>query len=395
MSAESRSLSEDVDILHIVPFFNSNFSYLENHLPVSQAKLGQKVVLLAGKANFPFHPLNTYTEPSAEHFEFGSGELRLLPCFSWFWKRHPGINWCNVVPYLKLKPATVYVHGVTSLNIFYGLYFALTSNAKVVLDCHNDLSNENKDIGKGLTSYFLALHALLLRALLKLGLIKKIISIGLGSTVYCEARLGLSRKYISEINLGYDGDLFFPDVNRSKKQRLSKENGKLKIGVIGKFSREKNLSVAGELIDLLQNKGIACSIFFAGPFVDFATEQEAALVAKQANEAEFLGMLNSLERKAFFQNMDLCLWPGRPSVLIQECIASGCCAIVSDHQSTYKFVFGNVVFSEEKNNEKFFQQLEAEPCLFNLFAAVEKHQRRALIGCSWDEIAHELQQELN
>ena len=383
-------MARNIDVLHIVPFYNPDFSYLENKLPVAQAMHGQHVVVFAGMSMFPDHSRETYRKPVEQVTFTRSGSLSIYPCKSWFIKKHPGLNLCNANGSLKYKPKVVYIHGITSLNIIYGVFFKLYCGALVLVDCHNDFSNESAYASSRLFRFLATLYGLAIKTLLKTTIIKKVISIGKGSTNYCTKRLGLSLTDIKEIGLGYDSDIFSYSPRLATKRAPNPANRSFHVGVIGKFSREKNLDAVADFIDILKSRNYHVAITLAGAFLDQDSRAQAEMLKNLAHDYKFLGVIDAKKRKAFFDEMDLCVWAGRPSILIQECIACGCPALVSDHQSTLKFAFDDYLFSEKGDNRVFFHKLKEVSSLKELLKSIQASQRRAIVGCSWNEIAHDL-----
>ena len=382
--------ARDIDVLHIVPFFNPTFSYLENHLPLAQAMLGQDVVVFAGMSMFPDHSVETYRQPEKQDVFTDRGRLSVYPCRSWFIKKHPGLNWCDVRAGLKFKPKIVYIHGITTFNILYGIFFNLFYGSKILVDCHNDFSNESRKANGVGYSALASVHGLGIRALLKLSLIERVISIGHGSTNYCIARLGLSGSDIKEIGLGYDSNIFYFTPRPFRTHTQSSKKKQLNIGVIGKFSKEKNLASIADFVNILRSKNNTLSVTLAGTFLDRYSQEQSEKLCSEADRYRFVGVLNPEERKAFFDEMDFCIWAGRPSILIQECIGSGCPAFVSDHQSTLKFIFEDYFFSEKGDNRHFFKKLKNVCSLQDLLKNIQAHQKQAIAGFSWNEIAYDL-----
>jgi hypothetical protein len=378
-----------LDVLHIVSFYNPTFSYLENMLPEFQANAGKNVVVLAGLAPFPYHDKESRVKAVCKTNKARNGLLQIIPVKSWIWSRHPGVNICNILGQLSLRPKLVYIHGITSLNILYGVFFRICRGAKVIVDCHNDRSNQSASKTPVARKITLLIYGFCLKILLSGRLLSRVITIGQGSTDYCVQDLGISSKLIFQTKLGFDRRVFFENTKRAEQLLCAGKRKCLTIGLIGKITKEKNVCVLEGFLDILLSQGFDVSIDIAG-FVDEETSHTLKNLKHKFKLMRWLGNLKACERKVFFDSVDFCVWMGRPSILIQECVGSGCPAIVSNHASTGDFVFADYAFDVDGNNEVFFQNLRDVGNFVNVLKKIFCFQKKYSPKYDWVSVEEEL-----
>ena len=130
------------------------------------------------------------------------------------------------------------------------------------------------------------------------------------------------------------------DLNRFRPATVQSRNASvLRIGMVGRFSPEKNhvqlIAVLGELI----SRGLDCELWFAG---DGSTRPECEALARAggvADRVRFLGWVEDVE--AFLYQLDVFVLPssreGMPLTIL-EAMACGTCVVATDVGGTSEVI---------------------------------------------------------
>jgi glycosyltransferase involved in cell wall biosynthesis len=349
-------------------------------------------MVAAGDAPYPYHPKRTQAQPRTQIKQ----NLYIQRCKSWMLNKHPGVNFLLLNNFFRFKPRVVYIHGVTSLNVLYGVYYKFFCDSKVFLDCHNDIPNQSPSSKLFKGRIFLKVFSIFINFLLKVKIVTAVLPIGLGSTTYCQKILNINQKYLKQIKLGYDSDTFFENQILRKNFRYEHRisDDAVAIGIIGKMTTEKRLDLALNFYEIIQTKISKLVVVLVYETQEDAIKVEIQNFKNRSRKLIELPLLNENDRAAFYNAMDICIWPGRPSISIQECIGCGCPVITSDHPSTSDFWVSQYFFKNVDNGKSLLSSIQNCGDIRKLFCELKNSQSAMIKNYTWRKIAKELTIEL-
>jgi glycosyltransferase involved in cell wall biosynthesis len=100
------------------------------------------------------------------------------------------------------------------------------------------------------------------------------------------------------------------------------------IGFMGNISHQKGIGEFLELVELLEESGIAIKAMIAGPFQDPSVEKYVRNRLRTLSTVEYVGAKYGLEKSAYFDKIDVLIFPSKydnetDPVTVYEAMASG------------------------------------------------------------------------
>lgn len=327
--SKSKIKKNKIKILHIYNYFEPNKGYIENYLPREEAKKGHKVIVLAPQnfnnyfsfKNIPdlindkFDGKPLYFRLSID-FKFKSMNFYNINNFLYLLiKFHPDIVF---IPYLNLSLALM-------ILFKYVFKYKLIASAGMPMIGYGPKFNIMKEISINILKY---------------------LSHGVDLFVECTPEnvcrtngiFGVSKKKILFFPLGADITLF--NVNPSYREEIRKRYHIDPRDVVyiyaGKILPEKNIDIFIKSFAVLRTKYSFVKLMILGTGTRDNLKKINSLIAdlNLGSYIVFLDMAPHQDLVQFYNAADVGVWPGSPSITIQEAMASGLPVILEESNQT-------------------------------------------------------------
>ncbi len=386
-------------ILHLICYFNDKLDYQENRLIKLQKKNGHDVCLITSDRFYPFKNYeNTYYKTlgkrkigTKRYNYFGAKIIRKKTYFEFVGRAQ--CFFFNFFEIIKFSPDVIHIHNCGIYNFLSSFIYALIFKKKIFIDCHQDKQNTYEN-------FFNKFHYFLWKNIYVI--FKKKISLFLPINE-------LSKKYLIDfydvnINKIKISPLGFEKYNRNShkfKNNVSEKliiNKKLNEWLIvnsGKQNDKKKINALIELIKILNKKNFSCKLLLIG---NASSEYDKTLEYKIRTTNLNLGQ-NKIVRidfqkkerlRKFLELADIAIWPGIPSITIQEAIyANNIVLLPKDSASsnliTSEYLFFNKDLNQVANNIiKIFSNT-------NLILRIRNKNKKILNNLEWLNINKDLE----
>lgn len=311
-------------ILHtcLACFYIDNYGYQENVLPKMHKKQGHEVEVLASTETYLNGNIMSYLEPS-KYFNEDSikvtriGYVKIINHFiSRKLRLYNGIG----KKLNEFKPDIIFLHDIQFLGIFKIIkYLKKNPNVIVYADGHADVTNSGTNL---LSKYIL--HGIIYK--ICANKIDKYVERFYG-TLPCRVDFfkhfyGVSNDKVELLVMGVDDDLIQFDKEKNKEELFFKNNICTDDFVIvsgGKINEKKNIHHLINAVVELNNAKLKLILFGV---LDKEVER---LVKNNLNHKSiiFLGWLNNVDIHKYLAVADLCVFPGKHSVLWEQSAGIG------------------------------------------------------------------------
>lgn len=341
-------------ILHVVNYYHEGFGYQENYLPKFQQRSGHEVLVLASDYYFPVPNYNDTMRHSmgdrcVGYGEFFDDNLKVVRTKSWFGSiRRPGLIYFPVGRVLaEYKPEIVHVHGATNLTIPVLCLLQKKYKYKIFVDSHQDDSVSNYT-DSPVDKLYYGVWRLLYHSF---GLIKKIalfLPITKNAGEWLSKRLHISEDQMFLSPLGVD--LGTMSYDKGSEVQFRSEHGigdKLVVVNAGKQYPEKRIEWIIDVVKTARNLGANAFLVLIG---NADKKYDAVLRGRLAEiEGHYLRLpfLDREELSRVYSAADIGIWPGVPSITIQEAMACGVAMILPDDNIVGQFVKNNGLHESE------------------------------------------------
>jgi glycosyltransferase involved in cell wall biosynthesis len=346
-------------ILHVclAAFYIDNYGYQENVLPKMHMLQGHDVEILASTETYLNGNEMSYLEPSVYRNEDNITVTRLpyLKVLNHFISRK--LRFYNGVSkkLKEFKPDIIFLHDVQFLGIFEVIKF-LKKNPQVVVyaDGHADLTNSATN---WLSRYIL--HGIVYKYCARK--IDKYVKRFYG-TLPCRVDFfrdfyGVTKSKVELLVMGVDDTLI--DFDRKKnKEELFKKHDIFKDDFViisgGKLNEKKNIHHLVDAIVSIDDSRLKL-ILFGKPDAKVKKLIENKLKHKSII---YLSWLNNIEIHKYLAIADLCVFPGKHSVLWEQAAGIGVPGIYKNIQGhDHIDLGGNCILIDEGNTYEIKQQV--------------------------------------
>ena len=315
-------------ILHLINYFNDNLDYQENRLINLQKINGHKVNLITSDRFFPFKnydllykkTLGSRIVGSKEYLYKGVSIKRKKVFFEN--KKHAQCFFFNILDVIKLNPDIIHIHNCGTYTFMSTLIYSFFLKKKVFVDCHQDKNNTKN-------SFLNLVHNYIWRIIYGM----------FSSTIFCFLPINQdSKSFIKDnFNIRDENITILPLGFEKCNKYESSYKKKLQFFTFFKNDREKDLVIINsgkqdyskkihkliEFVEILNKKKINCKLLLIG---NSPQEYKNLLKNKITKTHRVIGQnkilqLPFLDKKSlrYFLNLsDVAIWPGIPSITIQE-----------------------------------------------------------------------------
>ena len=311
-------------ILHtcLASFYIDNYGYQENVLPKMHKKQGHDVQILASTETYLNGNIMSYLEPSTYFNEDSIKVTRIgyVKIINHFISRKLRFYKGITKKLNEFKPDIIFLHDVQFLGIFEVInYLKKNQNVVVYADGHADFTNSGTN---WLSKYIL--HGIIYKICARK--IDKYVRKFYG-TLPCRVDFfkhfyKVSNDKVELLVMGVDDDLIKFDKIKNKKEIFFKNNIHKDDFVIisgGKINKKKRIHHLINAVVELNNPKLKLILFGV-----FDKEMES-LVKNKLNHKSiiFLGWLNNIDIHKHLAASDLCIFPGKHSVLWEQSAGIG------------------------------------------------------------------------
>ncbi len=326
-----------MNILHVINYYHEKFGYQENCLAKEQQKSGHDVLVVASDYYFPFPEYNHTMLDNLGERHVGDGIffddtikiIRRKSCFRS--AKRPGILYFSVGRILdEFRPDVVHVHGATNMALPELCLRQKKLKYKIFVDSHQDdsVSNYNKSFADwiyyGIWRFFY--HSLGFRKH-----ISQFLPITGNAKAWLANHLNIEESQLTLSPLGVDLETMSYDSMSERKFRSDNNIGdKLIVVNAGKQYPGKRIDW---IIDVFKAAlGQGANVFLV--LIGNADDEYNVFLKNRLNDIEGqylrLPFLSREELKSAYSAADVGIWPGVPSITIQEAMACGVALILPD-----------------------------------------------------------------
>lgn len=311
-------------ILHtcLASFYIDNYGYQENVLPKMHKKQGHDVQILASTETYLNGNIMSYLEPSTYFNEDSIKVTRIgyVKIINHFVSRKLRFYKGITKKLNEFKPDIIFLHDVQFLGIFEIIkYLKKNRNVIVYADGHADFTNSGTN---WLSKYIL--HGIIYKICARK--IDNYVNRFYG-TLPCRVDFfkhfyEVSNDKVELLVMGVDDDLIKFDKIKNKKEIFSKNNINEDEFVIisgGKMNEKKRIHHLVNAVVELNNPKLKLILF--GVF----DEEVKSIITNNLNHKciIFLGWLNNVDIHKYLAASDLCVFPGKHSVLWEQAAGIG------------------------------------------------------------------------
>lgn len=391
-------------IAHILGYFQPKLGYQEYYLALKQQELGHEVFVITSDRNYPYPSFKeTYGHILGERF-IGAGtftekgiKVVRLPCMIEFKDQ---IFVRGLLRALKeIKPDVVHVHDEFSqleiISFLARVLFKKQLKYRLFLDCHADYINQSNS---PIRHFFFSLIA-------KNPLHKWLIltadgytGINNASCIWLSQELGIKFRNIYCIPLGVDTHLFLKNyADRAEvRTKLRINYNDIVIIYTGKFIPIKDLDILLYASATLIHEHENLKILLVGSGPDYYVRYLKKIIdeMKLGDKIIIHEFVRKEELPKFYSSADLAIWPGGPSISIQEAISTSLPVIIIQNDSVLHLIKYRNGLSFTRGNIEALKKCIAS-LIENEVLRVEMGRRSRIFAeekLSWTHIA---QQTLN
>ena len=386
-------------ILHLICYFNDNLDYQENRLIKLQKKNGNDVCLITSDRFYPFKnyeknyfkTLGKRKIGTKKYDYFGVKIIRKKT-----YLELAGRAQCfffNSFEIFKFSPDVIHIHNCGIYNFLLTFIYALIFKKKIFIDCHQDKLNTK-------ISFFNKFHYFFWKVIYKI--FHKKISLFLPINE-------LSKKYLIDFyNINIDkikiSPLGFEKYNKNsckfrnnifEKLVIKKKLNEILIINSGKQNEDKKIKNLIELTKILNKKNFSCKLLLIG---NASGEYDKSLNYQIRSTNLILGQnkiikLNFQKKEIllkFLELADLAIWPGIPSITIQEALYANNIVLLPKHSASSNLISSKYLFISEdlnqvaKNIIKIFTNK-------NLLTRIRNKNKKILGKLEWSNINKDLE----
>lgn len=375
-------------ILHLTNYFNENYGYQENHLLNKQsASPSNNVQLITTFYEIPSDKSNFNTVRNIPPINQLSDNLKIIRKKSiMFFDKPSFIFFFIFFDFLKFRPDVVHIHNATNLWSFQIYLLRIFFKFKIFIDCHQDELVE-KYSGGFFSSSFYFLWGIFFSFLSLFKFVDKFLPITKSSSLWLQHRLNIPISLIHILPLGCD-------IN--KKNNLPDSLQAIRfdsftIVYSGKMYPDKKIDYLLDLFIALRKLNNNFFLVLIGNGSnDFELQLSRKLSLLPPNSYKRYPFLPRDELYYLYSRCHLGVWPGIPSISIQESISCGLPIAIPDNNIVGHLLHNNgfyLNFDVSFDSQNIFSLFKD----FQLWSFYSNNSTSLSTTLSWDTINNQLE----
>lgn len=335
--------TEPMKIVHLSDYYQPQVGYQEAFLAQAHARKGHEVHVVTSDRYYPFFNYDQAFKPMLGERILGPGvseedgvNVHRLPV--WYERPTAGFILLKGISKLlkELKPDIVVSHGIITPNAYFSGKLKKKLKYKLIYDNHaapfnTDLNNTP------LKRLYLNLWKRTVRPKI-LRNADTIVAIGPAEQDLASDILRVHNDDIKIIPLGADTHRFSPDESLRKKTReaLGLNDDTILLIHAGKITPNKNVSILLKAFHQICKEFPQTKLILIGNGPDEHIQELKTLLSelRLGDNVIWKDFVPNKDLVNYFNAADIGVWPGNPSNIIQEAIASGLPVIIYPHPTT-------------------------------------------------------------
>lgn len=382
-------------ILHLINYFNDNLEYQENKLINLQKNNGHDVCLITSDRYFPFQNYE-------KNYENYLGK-RVIGAKKYFYKNVKIIRkkvvlenkknaqclFFNILDIIKFNPDIIHVHNCGTYTFISTFFYSLLFKKKVFVDCHQDQTNTRNELTN-------KIHNIIWKIIYKIfaRTIIKFLPINNASKNFILKNYNINKDKIIISPLGYEK---FNKKSFNNKKNLLKKNNRKEIVIInsGKQNFSKKTHLLVELTKILNLKNKNVKLILIGNddgiyqnFLNYKIRTTQNIIGQ--NKIIRLPFLKKKLLRYYLGISDIAIWPGIPSITIQESLYLGNILMLPKHSASFNLISSEyLIFYDNLNKtaNNLIKILENE----NLLNQIKLKNKNILKKLNWQNINKDLE----
>lgn len=385
-------------VMHIVNYYQESFGYQENYIPYYQSINGCDVIIVTSDYYFPFPD---YDETMQDHLgdrHIGAGVysdkgVKVVRKKSYF-SHVPfaGLIYFNPIPEIdNFRPDIIHVHGATNTWFLKVVFYKSKYKYKIFVDNHQDFMVESYNI-KLLYNCFYYIWRLIYHNFGVFDKVCKFLPITRSSQDWLKLRLEINSKDSIIVPLGVDADMMFYDRKYDHEFR-SQYNADNKIVIVnaGKQYKEKNILSIIEVAIRARALGADVLLVLVGNSHGmYKSYIDDKLLDLGEDNYVRLPLQDRAALHKIYCASDVGIWPGIPSITIQEAMACGVALIVPNNEIVGHLVDYNGFYISSDNLDEVSKYIFELSSNKNLLEDVKARSQQIAEKYSWKNIVYDL-----
>ncbi len=335
-------------ILHLISYFNDHLDYQENKLIELQNQNGHEVCLITSDRFFPFKDYNNnYYNILGERVQkkntYNYKNVKIIRKKIFFeTKKYSQCFFFNLKEIIIFKPEIVHFHNCGVYTFFFGFLYCVFSGKKIFIDCHQDYTNTKNSLFFKIHNFIWAIIYFIFNFKISLFL-----PINEASKIFLQKNYYIKEKKIKILPLGYEKYNksvfnYKKVINNFKFREFFKDEAIIILNS-GKQNKSKKIDQLIEFTKIINRKNITCKLLLIG---NSGNEYKKILKDKITNLERIFGnkriLILPTQKKEilryFLQLSNIAIWPGVPSITIQESLYSDNLLMLPQNSSSYNLL---------------------------------------------------------
>ena len=343
-------------ILHLINYFNDNLEYQENKLINLQKNNGHDVCLITSDRYFPFQNYE-------KNYENYLGK-RIIGVKNYFYKNVKIIRkkiifenkknaqclFFNILDVIKFNPDVIHIHNCGTYTFISTFFYSFLFRKKVFVDCHQDQSNtRDESINKIHNIIWKIIYKIFTRTIIKF------LPINNNSKDFIIKNYNINKDKIIISPLGYEK---FNKKSFSNKKNLLKKNNRNELVIInsGKQNYSKKTHLLVELTKILNLKKKHVKLILIGNddgiyqnFLNYKIRNTQNIIGQ--NKIIRLPFLKKKFLRYYLGTSDIAIWPGIPSITIQESLYLGNILMLPKNSASFNLISSEYLIFHDNLNK--------------------------------------------
>lgn len=311
-------------ILHLINYFNDNLSYQENFLTEAQIKSGHTVQVITSDRFYPFKNYDKLYLPLLgkriiKPKKYKINNVSILRKKAYFeTKSHAQCLFFNLYDVYKFDPDVIHIHNTGTITFIFTFFYSLLFKKKLFIDCHQDFKNtRNTLLNKINNKFWTIFYGLFTQQ------IKNFLPINEASKNFIIKTYKINEKKIIIVPLGYESFKKPKNIELLKiRKKYSYNSNDIIIINSGKINKDKKIMDLIDLLEILLKKNKNFKLILVGKgeadYIKQIKRRMEFLNSKYGKVVKWLNFQNLKNLRKLMCISDISIWPGTPSITIQE-----------------------------------------------------------------------------
>lgn len=313
-------------ILHLINYFNDGLNYQENFLTKYQADDGHMVQVITSDRFYPFENYNKIYHKLLgnrliDKRKYKIEKVEIIRKKAYFEsKKHAQCLFFNLYDIYKFNPDVVHIHNTGTITFITAFLYCSFFKKKLFIDCHSDFQNTNQNFIKQINNFFWKIFYYFFK-----NTINKFLPINQSSKDFIINNYKVKENKIEIIPLGYEKFKKIKNLEIKKiRNRLKFNNDDIIIFNSGKIKKDKKILDLIRLLEFLLRYNKKFKLLLvgeaSGEYSLRLKKKVISLNSRFKNVINWIGFQKINTLRDLMCISDIAIWPGIPSISIQEAV---------------------------------------------------------------------------